>query len=61
MKMKFSLRILIEYIFELVESRTKQNAIVHFLATMGGFHESWAQGVQRKEHPNLGENAISWT
>jgi hypothetical protein len=26
----------------------------------GGFHKSWAQGVKRKAHPNLGENAISW-
>ncbi len=25
----------------------------------GGFHKSWAHGVKRKGHPNLGENAIS--
>jgi hypothetical protein len=26
----------------------------------GGFHKSWAHGVNRKPHPNLGGNAISW-
>ncbi len=26
----------------------------------GGFHKSWAHGVKRRAHPNLGENAISW-
>jgi hypothetical protein len=28
--------------------------------TRGGFHKSWAQGVKRKAHPNLGEKAKSW-
>jgi hypothetical protein len=23
----------------------------------GGFHKSWAQGVKRRAHPNLGKNA----
>jgi hypothetical protein len=26
----------------------------------GGFHKSWAHGLKRKAHPNLGKNAISW-
>jgi hypothetical protein len=36
--------------------------ITHFIGGVykGGFHKSWAQGVKRKAHPNLGENAISW-
>ena len=29
-------------------------------SSWGGFHKSWAQGVKRKAHPNLIENAISW-
>jgi hypothetical protein len=24
----------------------------------GGFHKSWAHGVERKAHPNLGENVM---
>jgi hypothetical protein len=31
-----------------------------FWLTWGGFHKSWANGVKRKAHPNLRENAISW-
>jgi hypothetical protein len=30
------------------------------LKSWGGFHKSWAHGLKRKAHPNLGENAISW-
>jgi hypothetical protein len=26
----------------------------------GGYHKSWAHGVKRRAHPNLGKNAISW-
>ncbi len=30
------------------------------ITTRDGFHKSWVQGVKRKVHPILGENAISW-